>query len=171
MNTAVGPGDVFEVFVLGEQNLPKEYRVQSDGTIDFPYVPRLQVAGLEPQAIVDRIKTDLQTAKILVNPQVSIVMKQYNSKKVNILGQVAKAGPVNYYDGMKLVDAISHAGGFTPLADSQHVKLSRVVAGKGSGHQNDVVTVEICVEAILGGGRADILLQAGDTIKVEQRLF
>jgi protein involved in polysaccharide export with SLBB domain len=175
LNTAVGPGDVFEVFVLNEQNLPKEYRVQPDGTIDFPYIPRLIVAGLEPQAIVDKIKQELQSAKILSAPQISLVVKQYNSKKVNVLGQVAKPGPLNYSDGMKLVDAISQSGGFSPLADSRHVRLTRLTSGTGKNaaqaKAGETVTVEICVDAIINEGRPDIMLQSGDTIKVEQRIF
>lgn len=80
-STIVGPGDVFEVSVLGEKDLPKEYRIQPDGSVDFPYVDRLQVAGLEPQQIEELIKTQLVSKKILVNPQVTLVVKQYNSKK------------------------------------------------------------------------------------------
>src|SRR5215470_16317214 len=58
-STTVAPGDLFEVYVVGEANLPKEYRVQPDGTIDFPYIDRLHVAGKEPQDIVELIKTQL----------------------------------------------------------------------------------------------------------------
>ena len=164
-STTVGPGDVFEVFVVGEPNLPKEYRVQPDGSIDFPYVDRLQVSGLEPQEIVDKIKTNLVEKKILSNPQVSLVVKQYNSKKIAIIGQVAKPGNINWTEGIKLVDAISQAGWFTNIADSNHVILTRSV-GPGK-----TVTAVVSVDAITDGAQADIPLQAGDTIKVEGRVF
>src|SRR6516165_5272146 len=72
-STTVGPGDVFEVSVLGEKDLPKEYRVQPDGTVDFPYLDRLTVGGLEPQQIEDLIKSEFVAKKILVDPQVTLV--------------------------------------------------------------------------------------------------
>ncbi len=164
-STVVGPGDVFEVFVLGENGLPKEYRVQPDGTIDFPYVDRLTVAGLEPQTIVDHLKAALVEKKILQDPQITLVMKQYNSKKVSVIGQVSKPGSVSWTEGMKLVDAISQSGWFTSLADSNHVLLTRNVSA------TKTVTAVVSVDAITDGVQADIPLQAGDTIKVDARVF
>jgi polysaccharide export outer membrane protein len=76
MSTTVGPGDLFEVSVLGEKDLPKEYRVQPDGTVEFPYLERLMVAGLEPQQIEDLIKTKLVEAKVLVAPTVGHAGRQ-----------------------------------------------------------------------------------------------
>jgi protein involved in polysaccharide export with SLBB domain len=164
-STTVGPGDVFEVSVLGEKDLPKEYRVQPDGTVDFPYVDRLAVAGLEPQQIEDLIIKQLVAKQILVNPQVTLVVKQYNSKKVSVIGSVQKPGSLPWTEGMKLVDAISLAGGFTQLADADHVVLTRIVGPQKT------VTATISVDDITDGKVQDPLLQAGDTIKVEQRVF
>lgn len=165
LSTVVGPGDVFEVFVLGEKDLPKEYRVQPDGSIDFPYLDRVQVSGLEPQLIVDELKKRLVERKILQDPQITLVVKQYNSKKVSIIGQVSKPGNVPWTEGMKLVDALSQSGWFTSIADSNHVILTRHV-GKAK-----TVTAIVSVDAITDGAQADIPLQAGDTIKVEARVF
>src|SRR5215470_7998119 len=91
-STVVGPGDVFEVSVLGEKDIEKEYRVQPDGTIDFPYLDRIPVAGLEPQQIEDLLRQKFVEKKILVDPQITLLMKSYGSKKVSILGAVAKPG-------------------------------------------------------------------------------
>lgn len=164
-STTVGPGDVFEVSVLGEKDLPKEYRVQPDGTVEFPYVDRLIVQGLEPQQIEDLIKKELVEKKILVDPQVTLVVKQYNSKKISVIGAVQKPGSLAWTEGMKLVDAISLAGGFTSIADSDHVLLTRLVSG------SKTVTAAVSVDDITEGKQPDIPLQAGDTIKVEQRVF
>jgi protein involved in polysaccharide export with SLBB domain len=164
-STTVGPGDVFEVSVLGEKDLAKEYRVQPDGTVDFPYLDRVEVRGLEPQQIEDRIKSELVARKILTNPQVTLVVKQYNSKKVSVIGAVQKPGSLPWTEGMKLIDAISLAGGLTPLANGDRVRLTRTVSG------NRTVTATFSVDDISEGRMADFLLQAGDTIKVDQRLF
>jgi polysaccharide export outer membrane protein len=164
LSTTVGPGDVFEVFVVGEKDLPKEYRVQPDGTVDFPYIDRLDVKGKEPQDIARLIKEQLEAKQILRGAQVSLIVKQYNSKRVTVIGQVSKPGSIPWTEGMKLVDAVSQSGWFTPLADSNHVILNRTSGAK-------TITAVISVDAITDGAQQDIPLQAGDTIKVEQRTF
>ncbi len=164
-STQLGPGDVFDIDVVGEKDLPTEYRVNPDGTIDFPYIQRVDVKGLEPQEVVDLLKKKLKEAKILVDPQITLLVKQYASKKVSVIGQVNKPGSVSWTDGMKLVDAIVQTGGFTSIADSNHVILTRQTAKDKS------VTVTISVDAITDGAQPDIPLQAGDTIKVEARVF
>jgi len=164
-STVIGPGDVFEVTVLGEKDLEKEYRVQPDGTIDFPYLDRVKVEGLEPQQIEDLLKAELSTRKILVDPQVTLVVKTYDSKKVSVIGAVMKPGSLTWNEGMKLIDAISQAGGLTALADGDHVLVTRIVA------LDRTATVTVSVDDISDGRAQDVLLQAGDTVKVGQRVF
>lgn len=164
VNQQVGPGDVIEVVVVGEDKLPKEYEVAADGTLDFPYSKPIKVKGLEPRDIASAIHDHLVEAKYLVNPQVQVKVKAYNSKKIQIIGQVVKPGPQPYQDGMTLVQAISAAGWFTPLADTNHVQLIRQVP-------NGAVNAIVSVDAITDNARNDVKLQQGDTIKVDQRLF
>lgn len=164
-STQVGPGDILTISVVGEKELPTEYRVQSDGTIDFPYIERTKVAGLEPQGIVDLLRKKLIENKILTDPQVSLFVKQYESKKIRLVGQVQKPGSIGWNEGLTLVDAVSQAGGFTSLADSKNVILSRQLA------DGSIKTVVVNADAITDGKQQDIPLQAGDTIKVEARVF
>lgn len=164
LSTVVGPGDLFDVSVLGEKDLPKEYRIQPDGTIRFPYLGPIKVAGLEPQQIEELLRTRLIEEKILQSPQVTLIVKQYNSKKISVIGAVNKPGSLSWTEGLKLVDALSQAGWFTSLADSNHIILTRLVGRTKS------VTAIISVDAITDGQQQDIPLQAGDTIKVEQRV-
>src|SRR6186713_2694297 len=49
--STIGPGDVFTMEIVGEKELPREYQVASDGTVDLPYLQTVAVAGLEPQEI------------------------------------------------------------------------------------------------------------------------
>ena len=93
-STEVGPGDLLSISVVGEKDLPTEYRVQSDGTIDFPYIERTKVSGLEPQGIVDLIRKRLMEKQILTDPQVSLFVKTYESKKIRLVGQVQKPGSI-----------------------------------------------------------------------------
>jgi len=165
-STTLGPSDLFEVNVVGEKDLPKEYRVQPDCSIDFPYIDRVtDVCGLEPQQLVDKLKATLKEKGILTNPQVTLVVKQYASKKVSVIGQVNKPGSVPWTDGLRLFDVISQSGGFTSIADSKNVVLVRRV---GNGK---TVTVTVNVDGIGDGTQPDIPIQAGDTIKVDSRVF
>jgi polysaccharide export outer membrane protein len=84
---------------------------------------------------------------------------------VSVLGAVQKPGSLPWQEGMKLVEAISLSGGFTALADADHVFLTRLVGG------GKTVTATISVDDISEGKLADVMLQAGDTIKVDQRVF
>ena len=125
-STKLGPGDLFEVSVLGEKDLPKEYRVQPDCSIDFPYLDRVQgVCGLEPQELVDKLKEDLKKANILTHPQLTLVVKQYASKKVTVGGQVNKPGIVAWTDGLGVFEVIQQSGGLTSIADGKNVVLVR----------------------------------------------
>lgn len=164
VNQQVGPGDVVEVNVVGEDKLPKEYEIGADGTLLFPYVEPIKVSGLEPREIAQHLRDSLIQAKFLVQPQVQVKVKTYNSKKIQVIGQVGKQGPLPYQDGMTLVQAISAAGWFTPLADTNHVQIIRQV-------KDGAVNALVSVDAITDNARPDVKLQQGDTIKVDQRLF
>jgi protein involved in polysaccharide export with SLBB domain len=164
-STIVGPDDLFEISVLGEKDLNREFQVQPDGTIDFPYVHRVKVEGLEPQEVVDLLKAKLIEGKILSDPQITLIVKQYNSKKVLVTGAVQKPDSVSWNPGMTLVDAISRCGWFTQLADTRHVALIRRV-GKGR-----TIKATVSVEAITQHTQEDVLLQPADTINIEQRVF
>src|SRR5512135_451168 len=132
-SASVGPGDLIEVVVLGEEKLPKEYEIQPDGTLDFPYADQpMKVTGMEPRQIADTIRDKLIEAKFLVKPQVQVKVKQFNSKKVYVLGAVTKPGPLSFTDGMTLVQAISAAGWFTPIADTNHVQVIRLMGADKS---------------------------------------
>jgi protein involved in polysaccharide export with SLBB domain len=66
---------------------------------------------------------------------------------------------------MKLVDAISLAGGLTSIADGDHVRITRNVGS------SKTVTATVSIDDITDGKSPDVPLQAGDTIKVDQRVF
>jgi polysaccharide biosynthesis/export protein VpsN len=162
--TVVGPGDVFTMEIVGEKDLPTEYQVASDGSADLPYLHTVQLAGLEPQEIARLVRKRLIEGKILRDPTVIVQVKEYNSRRVTLLGQVAKPGSFALTPGLTLIQAISLAGGLTSIAKSTNVRLTRTTAGK-------TVTVLLDVESITNGETDDVPLQAGDRIFVEERLF
>ena len=160
----LGPGDTFTMEIVGEKDLPHEYQVASDGTADLPFVHTLHVADLEAQEVARLVREHLISEKILTDPSVVVQVKEYASRHITLLGQVAKPGSFPLAPGMSLIQAISQAGGLTAVASSSHVNLTRKTA---KGQQ----TVEIDVGAITEGKAPDVPLQAGDQIYVHERLF
>jgi polysaccharide export outer membrane protein len=163
-STTLGPGDVFTLDVVGEKDLPREFQVASDGTVDFPYVHRLQVEGLEPQELARTVREQLIEKRILTDPSVIVSVKEYNSKRVTVLGEVRKPGSFPLTTGMTLVQAISDAGGLSAIANGERVNLTR--KDKGS-----TTTVVLSFDSITAGKSPDIPLQAGDQIFVNERVF
>jgi polysaccharide export outer membrane protein len=162
--TVIGPGDVFTLEIVGEKELPREFQVASDGTADLPYLDTLEVAGLEPQEIARVVKKLLIDKKVLTDPIVIVQVKEYNSRRVILLGQVAKPGSYPLTAGLTLIQAISLAGGLTAIANDDRVSLTRKT---GTTTQ----TVVVSVDRITEGEAEDVPLQAGDRIYVYERLF
>jgi polysaccharide biosynthesis/export protein VpsN len=162
--STVGPGDVFVLEIVGEKDLPREYQVASDGSAELPYLHTVQVAGLEPQEIARQVRRLLIERKVLTDPSVVVQVKEYNSRRVTVLGQIAKPGSFPYTPGLTLIQALSLAGGMTGLANLDKVNLTRRTA---SGSR----TVVLGVGSIMEGRSPDIPLQSGDRIFVHERLF
>jgi polysaccharide export outer membrane protein len=162
--STAGAGDVFIMEIVGEKDLPREYQVASDGSVDLPYLHTVAVAGLEPQEIARLVRKLLIEKGILSDPSVVVQIKEYNSRKVTILGQVAKPGTFPFTPGLTLIQALSQAGGLTGIANLDKVNLTRRT---DSGSR----TVVISIGTIMEGRSADIPLQSGDRIFVHERLF
>lgn len=162
--TTIGVGDVFELQIIGEDKLPVEYTVAPNGTVDVPFVNRIKVEGLEPHEIADLVRGRLIAAQIRTDPVVVVNVKAYNSKRIEVLGQVKTPGSLPLEPGMTLLRAISKAGGFTSLAATGDVTLRRKVGDK-------IKSVRVDVQAILDNKIPDVMLQAGDAINVDQRVF
>ena len=163
-STTVGAGDVFSLTIVGEDKLPREFRVAPDGTVDLPYIHRITVAGLEPQEIAALVRQKLVEGDVLRDPSVAVDVKEYNSKRVVVLGQVQKPGSFPLTPGFTLIQAISQAGGFNSIANRDRVNLTRKT-GKTAK------TTVVSADAITDGSLPDIPLQSGDTIFVTERVF
>ncbi len=161
----VGPGDVFTMEIVGERDLPKEYQISADGSVDVPYIHTIKVAGLEAPEVARLIRQRMMDKKILSDPSVIVQVKEYHSRRITMLGQIAKPGSFAYSPGMTLIQAVSLAGGFTSISDTDRVNITRKT---DSGR---TFTAVLSVGTIMEGKSADVPLQAGDQIYVHERLF
>ena len=159
----LGIDDVFEVRVFAEPDLSNLYRIAADGTIDYPFAGRISVVGLRSGDVQELIASKLRDGYVK-HPQVSVMVKEWNSRKVSVIGQVQRPGAVVYFPNMTVVDAIAGAGGFTPIAAKNSVTLRREVKG--------TVESRNCSVADISEGRApNVVLRPGDILVVDERLF
>ena len=160
--TTLGSGDVFEVRVYGEEELTGIYRVSSDGTISFPLVGSLPVDGQSPQEVSDLLKERL--AQFIHNPHVTVFVKEYNSKKVYVLGRVKAPGTFPFEVGMSIIQAITLSGGFDALANENGTYVTRIVDGRE-------VRKEVPVKDIGEGQAPNFVLEPGDIVYVPESIF
>lgn len=164
-DTTLGRGDLFEVRVFRHEDMSGTYSVSEDGTINFPEIGIVEVAGKTPAAVEQEIQTRLADG-YLVDPSVSVLVKEYKSKTISVLGQVRKPTTIPYAAGMSILDAISQAGGFTPMARKNAVKVTRPGAPG-----TEAVAFTVPVESIAEGKAKTFFLRPGDTIFVPERWY
>jgi polysaccharide export outer membrane protein len=160
----LGIDDVIDVKVIGEGDISAPYRIGTDGTIDFPYIGRVELGGLRPGQARELLSRKLQDG-FLVSPQVTLMVKEWNSRRISVLGQVNKPGKVDYFPQMTIMDAIAAAGGFTPVAAQNSVTLRRKVKG------GDAVSGRFRVGDISEGRAPNVILLPRDVLFVEERIF
>jgi polysaccharide export outer membrane protein len=161
--SAMGPGDLFEVRVYGEQTLSSSYEVDSNGNFNFPLIGTVRAEGRTPPEIEKDIETRL-TDGYIKNPSVSVKVTEYRSRRVSVFGQVKSPGTFGFTENMSIVEAITRAGGFTGMAKKNAVRITRVY-----GKQTERIVV--AVEDIGTGRSPNFLLRPGDVVFVPERLF
>jgi protein involved in polysaccharide export with SLBB domain len=163
VSSTLGPGDVFEVRVYQEPELSGVYRVGPNGDIVFPLCRRVPVAGLTANAVAERLRTCLGEGFIR-SAYVSVIVKEFNSQKIFVFGEVQKPGTFVYEDGMTIVQAITVAGGFTKGAAQNSSSVTRLVGGQEQ-------KVKVPVQDIALGKAPNFVLKPGDIVYVPESLF
>ncbi|WP_375743717.1 polysaccharide export protein [Corallococcus interemptor] len=158
----LGPGDVVEVRVFQEPEHSGTWRVSPEGTIDYPLCGKVSLSGLTASAAADALRDCL--ARYLRRPQVSVLVREYNSQKIFVFGEVQKPGTFPVTGEVSIIQAITLAGGFTKLAAKNNTLVTRVVDGQER-------KIRVPVEDIGVGRERNFLLQAGDIVFVPESFF
>jgi protein involved in polysaccharide export with SLBB domain len=160
---AIGPGDTFDVRVYGQEQLSAPYQVAQDGTINFPLIGVIAVAGLTAPEIERNLQARLADG-YLKHPSVSVKVVELQSKKISVFGQVKSPGTFAFANNMSVVEAVSRAGGFTGMARKNNVQVTRT-EGK------ETRRISVAVEDIGRGRAPNFLLRPGDVVFVPERVF
>jgi protein involved in polysaccharide export with SLBB domain len=161
--STVGPNDVFEVRVYQEPELSGLYQVGPQGDIMFPLCKKVAVTGLTANGVAEKLRACLSEG-YLRNPQVTVLVKEFNSRKVFVFGEVQKPGTFAFEDGMSVVQALTLAGGFTKQAAQNSTSVTRLVNGQE-------VKMKINVQDIALGKAANFTLEPGDIVYVPESMF
>jgi polysaccharide export outer membrane protein len=160
----LGPGDLIEVGVFGVEEFRHTIRVNASGLVKLPLLDPITASGLTPAELEQRLTEQLET-DVIKNPQVSVFVKEYRSQPVYVLGSVRNPGQYQITLQMRIVDAISMAGGLGPNAGDQAViqRPSR----DGSEQLINVDLKELLENGDLG---RNVVVQGGDVIHIKERL-
>jgi len=156
----IGPGDVLHVDVWKEPDtMSPATMVRPDGKISVPMLGDVQAAGLRP-ADLQRVLTD-KYAEFIRNARVTVTIKEINSQKIYLIGEVKKEGPIRLQAPMNVLQALAEAGGVTDYAKRKKIYILRTVKGRQ-------MILRFDYDAVVRGSRIEqnLVLLAGDTVIV-----
>lgn len=174
----IAPGDVISIATYGAPELTttsqassgnmvigaspgalQGVKVDSGGEIALPYLGSVRLAGLTPTEASAYLRNALKQGGFLVDPEVSVELVDSPTRAITVIGEVMKPSPIPAFGQIRLLDAISACGGFTPLA-SHSITIRRV-------GDPEPISIELGTDA-KAENASDIALMPGDTVIVSK---
>ena len=129
----IGPEDVLSINFWREKDLSTDVIVRPDGRITLPLLNEFEAAGLTPEALREKIAAAAD--KYIQDPNITIIVKQINSRRVYITGNVNKPGSYNLMAPTTIVQLISMAGGLQDYADKKNIVVMRTENGRPASYR------------------------------------
>ncbi len=155
----IGPGDLIEVNVYDEDDLNQTVRINDLGDGTFNFIGRLHLAELTTDQAAALIAGKLKEGNYLLAPQVAVIIREYSTQGVSVVGEVNKPGVYPVLGSQTLLDVIAAAGGTTPFAGPE-------VTIKRSADSN-FITVRLSQDA-QASLTTDVRLYPGDKVVVSR---
>jgi polysaccharide export outer membrane protein len=155
----IGTDDVLSIVFWKDKDMTTDVSVRPDGKIALSLINEVTAAGLTPDQLRERLTEE--SKKYMEDANISVVVKQINSRKVYITGQVAKQGPYPLSAPTTVVQLISLAGGLAEFADSKNIVVIRTENGRQVAHK-------VNYKDVIAGKKLtqNIELKPGDTVLV-----
>ncbi len=155
----INPGDTLGISVWKEEELIRERRVLPDGSISFPLAGTIQVAGKSVKQ-VEAVLTK-KISDYITDPVINVSLNSVEGNVVYAIGQVKAPGQFIMYQPMDVMQILSLAGGLTPFAKSNSIKILRRTA-------KESVAIDFEYSDIADGDNLDknLILKSGDVIVV-----
>ena len=155
----IGPDDVLNIYVWKEPDLIQDVTVLPDGKISFPLIGEIQAQRRTVTELKDSITERLKS--FVTAPEVTVIVRQINSRRIYTLGKLNAPGPYPLAAGMTVIQALSTAGGFAEWADEKNILVIRREGGEELQHKFNYS------QYISGKNlKQNILLKPNDTIVV-----
>jgi len=155
----VGAGDLIEVAVFDTPELSGKFRVSENGEISFPLIGVIHVSDLSTTQIEQEIRKSLITGQLVLDPQVSVMIDEYSTQGITVLGAVEKPGVFPPMGGRSLYEVISLAGGLSPLAG-----MTATIS-----HHGDTTGTDVLIRDEHGKIKgANLPLRPGDTVVIQR---
>jgi polysaccharide export outer membrane protein len=153
----LGAGDLLKIAVFDHDELGIDARISQSGNITFPLIGQVPVAGLSTREAELLLARRLIEGGFVKQPQVSVLVSEYQSQKVSVMGQVAKPGQYPLDASKKVLDALALAGGALNDTAADDVTLVRANGSR----------VVIDLQTLFDGDPAvNLVVQDGDTVFV-----
>jgi polysaccharide biosynthesis/export protein len=155
----IGANDVLNIFIWKEADLTRDVTVMPDGRITFPLIGEIDAQGQTVIGLKNEITEKLKG--YISAPEVTVIIKQSNSRQIYTIGKMTKPGPFQLAPAMTILQALSTTGGFTEWADTKNVLIVR--------RQNDKeVMYHFNYQEFISGKNLEqnIVLEPNDTIVV-----
>ena len=156
----IGNDDLLAINVWKEPDISRSIPVRSDGRISLPLVGELQATGRTPLQLEQDIASKLRN--YIAEPEVTVMVQEIRSERINILGQVTKPGSYSLELATTVLDAIAAAGGFRDFANQKGIYILRQNPGGGQSR------IAFNYKKVIKGKtpQQDITLEPRDTIVV-----
>ncbi len=162
----IGARDLLEITVVELPELNQTVRVSEDGSISLPLIGKVMIDGLTREDVEKKLAALLLEQNYVKNARVTVFIKEYQSKRVALIGAVNKPGMYELAGRMTLLQLISQAAGLTDNAASE---LFVIREGEGGSQSRIVIDLD---ELITQGNQTlNIPLQAGDIINIPNELL
>lgn len=153
----LGAGDLVRISVFEHPEMAVEVRVDEAGTVSYPLVGALQVAGMSTREVEALLEQRLSAGGFIRNPQVSVLIAEYVSRKVAVMGEVAKPGQYVLTQASRALELLAQAGGVVTGEGADNAVLLR---GDGSRVEIDLH------ELFRGNPEHNPAMAPGDTLYV-----
>lgn len=156
----LGPGDVVRMTVYAQPDLATVTRISASGKCTLPLLGEVALGGKTLGQAEIHLATLLQQGNLVNNPQVSLLIEQYYSRQVAVLGEVNKPGKYVIEGTSNVVDVIAMAGGLTAQGGD------RVKVIKKSGDDSQRVELDLSAVFQQGDMSKNITIDSGDIVFV-----
>lgn len=124
----IGADDLLTIRFWGDTQLSVDVVVRPDGKISVPLLNDVQAAGLTPEQLNQSLEK--AASKYIAEPDATVIVREIRSRKVYVIGQVGKPGPVPLNSDMTVVQALAAAGGLLEYANKSDVGILRKENGR-----------------------------------------